>query len=128
MDFMLVDKDRAVREDDNFFKADREWSDTSNFEEGAPKFSTHTGVLNIVSLVTARENTSFEFRAESRPGAPVVGDRTNVGEGQGKGFPGGENISSNDFVNLRIIGSLTKEPFGFERDKPFKREGCPLPP
>ena len=85
MDFMLVDKDRVVREDDNFFKADGEWSDTSNFEEGAPKFSTRTGVLDIVSLATASENTSFEFRAEPRPGTLVAGDHTIAGEGQGKG-------------------------------------------
>ena len=128
IDFIIVNKDGVVGEDDNSFKTDREWSNISDFEEGAPKVTTHTGVLNIVSLITTRENTSFKFRAEPRPGTPVVGDRTNVGEGQGKGFTGGKNISSNDFVNLRVIGSLTKDPFSFERDKPSKTEGNSLPP
>ena len=57
--FIIANKDGVVGEDDNSFKTDREWSNISDFEEGAPKVITHTGRIStflplLITLLVAR--------------------------------------------------------------------------
>ena len=84
MEFSIAYKDGVMGEDDDFLETDRKWGNSSYSEEGAPKFSTDTGVPNIVSLIATRENTSLILGAKPRPGTPVVGNSKDIGEGQGK--------------------------------------------
>ena len=85
-------------------------------------------MLNIISLVATNKHTSLVSGLEPSFGAPMVGDGSDVCEGEGEGFARGKVIGINNFGYHWISGGIAQNPAGFERDKTSETERNSLPP
>ena len=82
----FTNRNRIHREEHDFFKVDWKRCDMGNAEENVPLRVTCASVLDRVGLMATGKQTPPILRTKTRPGAPVIGNGTDMSAGKGRGF------------------------------------------